>query len=102
MIYESVSSRWVCATPVNKNTTYSTITISEIETGTDTTGKLVSPSVLSSTLARREETLPNKTYEPAEFSGLGRKYLQKTLLMSVERTKTSSRKRCSKTGMATR
>lgn len=47
MIYESASSRWICATPVNKNTTYSTTTISEIETGTDTTGKLVSPSVLN-------------------------------------------------------
>jgi hypothetical protein len=34
----------------------------------------------SGTLARREETLPNKTYAPLEFSGLGRKYLQKNIV----------------------
>ena len=34
----------------------------------------------SGTLARKEETLPNKTYAPAEFSGLGRKYLQKNIV----------------------
>lgn len=34
----------------------------------------------SGTLARKEETLPNKTYAPLEFSGLGRKYLQKNIV----------------------
>lgn len=31
-------------------------------------------------VALKDETLPNKTYAPAEFSGLGRKYLQKNIV----------------------
>lgn len=36
----------------------------------------------SGTLALKEETLPAKTYAPLEFSGLGRKYLQKNIVSS--------------------